>query len=46
MTAAFVGLLLHWWWFAAACGVLTLLGVLVWLWPERRLGQIARSAHG
>jgi cytochrome c oxidase subunit 1/cytochrome c oxidase subunit I+III len=43
--AGFVGLLLHIWWLAAVSGVLMLLGILVWLWPERRLGQKASPRH-
>jgi cytochrome c oxidase subunit 1/cytochrome c oxidase subunit I+III len=43
--AVFVGLIIH----SAACagvGVLaTVLAILVWLWPQRGLGQIAETKH-
>jgi cytochrome c oxidase subunit I+III len=42
LTAAFVGLLLHWWLFAGACCWLLLLCLMVWLWPDPRLEQTAR----
>lgn len=45
MTAGFTGLLLHWWWFAGACVFLLLACLVVWLWPERTLGQIAGARH-
>jgi cytochrome c oxidase subunit I len=44
-SAFFVALLLHWWWLAAAAGLLTIGAVLVWLWPERDLGQTADAGH-
>jgi len=46
MTAAFAGLLLHWWMFAGVCAALLLAAVIVWLWPERELGQRAEASHG
>jgi cytochrome c oxidase subunit 1/cytochrome c oxidase subunit I+III len=46
LTAVFAGLLLHWWWFAGVCGVLMLVALAVWLWPEERLGQVAEVRHG
>ncbi len=44
LTAAFVGLLLHWWWLAILGVVCTGLAMLVWLWPERKLGETAEPA--
>ena len=46
MSVFFTGLLLHAWWVAAAAGAALLVGLLVWLWPERRLGQTAEAHHG
>jgi cytochrome c oxidase subunit I len=45
LTAFFAGLLFHFWWFAGLCAALTLVSLLVWLWPERRLGQTSEGAH-
>ena len=45
ITSGFVGLLLRWWWLAAASGALVLLGVLIWLWPRRALGQRSGPAR-
>jgi cytochrome c oxidase subunit I+III len=45
LTIGFVALLLHLWWVAVASAVLTIVAILVWLWPERRLGQIAQVRH-
>ncbi|MGO4573279.1 cytochrome c oxidase subunit I [Microvirga sp. 2TAF3] len=42
MTAGFAGLLLHWWVFSGICAWLMFMGLLVWLWPEPKLGQSAR----
>jgi cytochrome c oxidase subunit I len=41
MAAGFVGALLHLWWLMAAGGGVTALALIVWLWPERRLAQVA-----
>lgn len=46
MAVLFVGLLLHWWWMALAGGAGTAAAIIVWLWPRRSLGQIARRSHG
>jgi cytochrome c oxidase subunit I len=46
ISAFFVALLLHWWWLAAAGGLLTVGAIMVWLWPERELGQTADAGHG
>jgi cytochrome c oxidase subunit 1/cytochrome c oxidase subunit I+III len=45
MTGFFAGLLLEWWWLAAVCAVLTVASIVIWLWPERELEQIA-TLHG
>jgi cytochrome c oxidase subunit 1/cytochrome c oxidase subunit I+III len=39
------GLLLHSWIAAAAFGVLTLIAMAAWLWPETELGQTAEFAR-
>ena len=41
MSAGFAGLLLQAWWLAGVGAIATLAGLLVWLWPERELGQRA-----
>ena len=41
ITAGFTGLLVHWWWLAGISGLVAVGALLVWLWPERRLAQIA-----
>jgi hypothetical protein len=46
LSAFFIALLLHWWWLAAAGGLLTIGAIMVWLWPERELGQTADADHG
>ncbi len=44
ITGGFTGLLVHWWWLAAVCGLVASGALLVWLWPERQLGQVASVA--
>ncbi|MDB5396889.1 MAG: ctaD [Rhodospirillales bacterium] len=46
VSALFVGLLLHWWWLAAVGGFATVGAIMIWLWPERDLGQTADAGHG
>ncbi|HEY6434556.1 MAG TPA: cytochrome c oxidase subunit I [Acetobacteraceae bacterium] len=41
MIAGFVGLLVHLWWLAGAGVAVVLLAMAAWLWPRRKLGQIA-----
>jgi cytochrome c oxidase subunit I len=41
MSVGFAGLLLQAWWLAGAGAIAVLAGLLVWLWPERELGQRA-----
>jgi cytochrome c oxidase subunit I len=44
LSIGFVGLLIKCWPVAAVGCLGTLIALLIWLWPERRLGQIAGSA--
>jgi len=44
--AGFAGLLVHWWWLAAVSGLFAVLAIILWLWPERRLGQVAGAVDG
>ena len=41
MSVGFAGLLLQAWWLAGVGAIATLVGLLVWLWPERELEQRA-----
>jgi cytochrome c oxidase subunit I len=45
LAGGFGGLLLHSWLVAAAFGVLTLIAIVAWLWPETELGQTAEFAR-
>ncbi|MEA2779726.1 MAG: cytochrome c oxidase subunit [Rhodospirillaceae bacterium] len=42
----FTGLLIPLWWLAGVSAAFGFLVILVWLWPERGLGQTARTEHG
>jgi cytochrome c oxidase subunit I+III len=42
----FTGLLIPLWWLAGVSAAFGFLVILVWLWPERGLGQTARAEHG
>ena len=42
----FTGLLVHAWWCTSVGVFATLIVVLVWMWPQRSLGQRAEPAHG
>ena len=46
MCGLFTGMLLQAIWLAAGSGALVLLCLLFWLWPKRKLVQIARPQHG
>jgi cytochrome c oxidase subunit I len=46
MCGLFTGMLLQSIWLAAGSGALVLLCLLFWLWPKRKLVQIARPQHG
>jgi cytochrome c oxidase subunit 1/cytochrome c oxidase subunit I+III len=46
LTALFTGLVLHAWWLAAAGTLAAAADLIVWLWPERTLGQTAGAADG
>jgi len=39
-------LLVHWWWLAAVSGLVAVLAMILWLWPERSLGQVAGAVDG
>jgi cytochrome c oxidase subunit 1/cytochrome c oxidase subunit I+III len=41
LTGFFAGLLVQIWWLAIVCAVLTLASLIVWLWPEPELAQMA-----
>jgi cytochrome c oxidase subunit 1/cytochrome c oxidase subunit I+III len=41
LSAGFAGLLVHLWWLAAGGCAVIALSLIVWLWPERALAQIA-----
>jgi cytochrome c oxidase subunit 1/cytochrome c oxidase subunit I+III len=43
LCAMFTALLVHAWWAAGASTLLAAIAVLVWLWPERELGQVRRG---
>jgi cytochrome c oxidase subunit 1/cytochrome c oxidase subunit I+III len=43
LAGLFAGLLLHRWWVAGAFAAVAALAVLLWLWPERELGQARRQ---
>ena len=45
LAGVFVGLFTQLWWLAAVCALLTLASLVVWLWPEPELGQIAVAAN-
>jgi cytochrome c oxidase subunit 1/cytochrome c oxidase subunit I+III len=46
MTVGFSALLAQLWWLAAVSAAATLAAIVAWLWPERRLGQVAERADG
>lgn len=46
MSVGFAALLLHSWWVVAAAVLAVLVYGLLWLWPRRRLLQIAGAGHG
>ena len=43
MTVLFVALLRHWWWVVPVSGLAILAALLLWLWPERELDQVAET---
>jgi cytochrome c oxidase subunit 1/cytochrome c oxidase subunit I+III len=45
LSVLFVGLILHSLWCTSVGVAATALAILVWLWPQRRLGQRAEPAH-
>jgi cytochrome c oxidase subunit I len=45
LAGGFAGLLVHSWVTAAAFGVITVLSIVAWLWPETELGQTAEFAR-
>lgn len=46
VSALFMALLLHAWWFAGAAVLGTGVAILVWLWPEAELGQREPAPRG
>jgi cytochrome c oxidase subunit 1/cytochrome c oxidase subunit I+III len=46
MAVLFTGMLVRSVWVSGVAGLLILLCLLFWLWPKRRLLQIARPQHG
>jgi cytochrome c oxidase subunit I len=45
VSAMFIGMLLHCWWLVVVGGLVTAAAILVWLWPERRLGEVAEPTR-
>jgi cytochrome c oxidase subunit I len=45
LAGGFAGLLLHSWVVAGAFGVLAIVAIIAWLWPETELGQTAEFAR-
>ncbi|HTT97417.1 MAG TPA: cytochrome c oxidase subunit I [Rhizomicrobium sp.] len=45
-TCVFIGLVAHWWVFAAIAAVATGASIIGWLWPEAALGETAEAEHG
>lgn len=41
----FIGLLLYFWPLIVSGGIVTAISILVWLWPERELGEIAEPTQ-
>jgi heme/copper-type cytochrome/quinol oxidase subunit 1 len=41
----FVGLIIHSWWLTGTGGVATALALIIWLWPQQKLGQTAEPAY-
>jgi cytochrome c oxidase subunit I len=46
LTSIFVGLVFLWWWLVVVAALATAADILVWLWPERLLGETAEPANG
>jgi cytochrome c oxidase subunit 1/cytochrome c oxidase subunit I+III len=46
LSIGFTALLLHTWWFAAGGALFILACAAFWLWPRRRLQQVASVGHG
>jgi cytochrome c oxidase subunit 1/cytochrome c oxidase subunit I+III len=45
MTLGFTGALLHWWWMCGLGGAVIIASLIIWLWPERALGQLAETQN-
>jgi cytochrome c oxidase subunit 1/cytochrome c oxidase subunit I+III len=45
MAVGFTGLLIHAWWLAGLGALGCIAAIAVWLWPERRLDQVAGAVH-
>ncbi|QXX74100.1 cbb3-type cytochrome c oxidase subunit I [Methylovirgula sp. HY1] len=46
LSIGFTGLLINAWWLAGVGAVAAIVAILVWLWPERSLNQVAGSTNG
>jgi len=46
LSALFVGMLYHWWWFTLAAVLASVAVTIAWLWPRASLGQTAGEHHG
>jgi len=46
LSALFVGMLYHWWWFILAAMAASIGVTIAWLWPRAELGQTAEEHHG
>jgi cytochrome c oxidase subunit 1/cytochrome c oxidase subunit I+III len=46
LSIGFTALLLQTWWFAAGGALFILACAAFWLWPRRRLQQVASVGHG
>ena len=45
VSLVFVGLLLHWWNFTGAMIILTIVALIVWMWPRKTLATVSPAAR-